>query len=200
MKPLQAFPARRKLSQSQCALGERCKNRDTMSHGVCSQMACVGRATRERRQTMKQKFKKQSARLTTLAYLCQVLFFISKGAKALKSHVLLGCRCCWADFTPPGVTSFLYLVLLCAARVGRLYTGWVEINPALVQSSTHTCLHCRHCRPVCSFLWHAAVASMPGAAAAAGQRGLAGGEGEGGGKERVLRHAAARCNVAMVHK
>ena len=38
-----------------------------MSHGLCSQMACAGRATRERRQTMKQKFKKQSARLSTFA-------------------------------------------------------------------------------------------------------------------------------------
>ena len=40
-----------------CPSGNAVNTAIPCQHGLCSQMACVGRATRERRQTMKQKFK-----------------------------------------------------------------------------------------------------------------------------------------------
>ena len=71
------------------------------------------------------------------------------GAKALKSHVPLGFRCCWADFTPPGVTSFLCLLLLCAAGVGPTLHRVGRDKPGACSSSS-TChvaraRRARHC-------------------------------------------------------
>ena len=43
-----------------------------------------------------------------------------KGANKHKSHVPLRFLCCWADSTPPGVTSFICLPVLCAAGVGLI--------------------------------------------------------------------------------